>query len=104
MTTENLHKLLEKLLQTGGEHTCLEFKTNVAKQKSSVTFEGVGEYISALSNGATISNKDFAYLILGIEDDKQKLNKIKNILYSLSKKEGKIINNGSTRIAKWELI
>ena len=73
MTTENLHILLEKLLQTEGEQTWLEFKTNVAKQKSSVTFEGIGEYISALSNGATISNKDFAYLILGIEDETQKI-------------------------------
>ncbi|MCD4792143.1 MAG: putative DNA binding domain-containing protein [Bacteroidales bacterium] len=73
MTTENLHKLLEKLLQTEGEQTWLEFKTNVAEKRASVTPKGIGEYISALSNGATISNNDFGYLILGIEDETQNI-------------------------------
>ena len=45
MTTENQHKLLEKLLQTEGEQTWLEFKTNVSKQKSSVTFVGISKHI-----------------------------------------------------------
>jgi len=73
MRTEELHTLLEKLVLTPGEQTWLEFKTNVAKQNASVTPEGIGEYISALSNGACIANKDFGYLVLGIEDEAQKI-------------------------------
>jgi ATP-dependent DNA helicase RecG len=73
MTQENLYKLLESLLQTEGEQNWLEFKVNVAKQKASITPNGIGEYISALANGATISNKEFAYLILGIEDQTQNI-------------------------------
>ena len=56
------------MLQQEGETNWLEYKTNVAKQNASLTPEGIGEYISALSNGATIANKDFGYLVLGIED------------------------------------
>lgn len=73
MRTEELHTLLDKLVQTPGEQTWLEFKTNVAKQNASVTPEGIGEYISALSNGACIANKDFGYLVLGVEDVTQKI-------------------------------
>lgn len=79
MTIDNLHKLFNKLLQTEGEQTWLEFKTNVAKQKASVTPESIGEYISALSNGATISNKEFGYLILGIEQSKNRFEKLSGL-------------------------
>lgn len=68
MQEEDLHSLLEELFQQNGEQTWLEFKSNVAPQRASITLEGIGEYISALANGATISNQDFGYLILGIED------------------------------------
>lgn len=40
MRIDDLHILLEKLIQTPGEQTWLEFKTNVAKQNASVTPEG----------------------------------------------------------------
>jgi ATP-dependent DNA helicase RecG len=68
MQQKDLHSLLEELLQQQGEQAWLEFKSNVAPQRASVTPEGIGEYISALANGATISNQDFGYLILGVED------------------------------------
>jgi ATP-dependent DNA helicase RecG len=68
MQEKDLQILLEELLQQNGEQTWLEFKSNVAPQRASITPEGIGEYISALANGATISNQDFGYLILGIED------------------------------------
>ncbi len=69
MQEKDLHSLLEELLQqNNGEQAWLEFKSNVATQKASITIEGIGEYISALANGATISNQDFGYLILGVED------------------------------------
>lgn len=69
MEEKELHSLLDSLLTESREQTWLEFKTNVALQKASVTPEGIGEYISALSNGACISNKEFGYLILGIQDE-----------------------------------
>ncbi|HPO56494.1 MAG TPA: putative DNA binding domain-containing protein [Ignavibacteriaceae bacterium] len=63
-----MHTLLEKLLVAGGEQSWLEFKSNIGKQNASITPEGVGEYISALSNGACIAHKEFGYLVLGIDD------------------------------------
>ena len=68
MHEKDLDMLLQSLLTENREQTWLEFKTNVAQQKASVTPEGIGEYISALANGACISNKDFGYLVLGIQD------------------------------------
>jgi ATP-dependent DNA helicase RecG len=68
MQQEALIELIEDLIAEPKEQTWLEFKTNVAASKASVTPEGIGEYISALSNGACISNRDYAYLVLGIED------------------------------------
>ena len=68
MEQNDLQELLQSLLSESHEQAWLEFKTNVAVQKASVTSEGIGEYISALSNGACISNKDFGYLVLGIKD------------------------------------
>ena len=72
MNTNELIKLLETLIDTPGEQMWLEFKANVAKQNASVTPEGIGEYISALANGVCIANKDFGYLVLGIENGTQK--------------------------------
>jgi ATP-dependent DNA helicase RecG len=69
MEEKELHRLLQSLLSEPREQAWLEFKTNVASQKASVTPEGIGEYLSALSNGACISNKDFGYLVLGIQDE-----------------------------------
>jgi ATP-dependent DNA helicase RecG len=75
MQEKDLQILLEELLQQNGEQPWLEFKSNVASSpvKASITPERIGEYISALSNGATISNKDFGYLVLGVEDQTQQL-------------------------------
>ncbi len=52
----------------GGENDWLEFKTNIGASRSSITYERVGEYISALANAACVKDKQFAYLILGVED------------------------------------
>lgn len=68
MQESDLHKLLQSLLLETDEEPWLEFKTNVAAQQASVTPEGIGEYISALANGACINNKEYGCLVLGIED------------------------------------
>ncbi|MEY2830406.1 MAG: hypothetical protein RIQ33_2264, partial [Bacteroidota bacterium] len=46
------------------EQQWLEFKLN----KGSIANEEIGEYISAMSNGATISNKPFGYIVWGVQD------------------------------------
>lgn len=58
-----LYQLLEELLSFQDEKMWLEFKLNQAIP------EQIGEYISALSNGACIDNKAFGYLVWGVTDD-----------------------------------
>lgn len=64
MTEQDLNKLLQELVSLPGEEQWLEFKMNAG----SITNEQIGEYISAMSNGATITNKPFSYLVWGVED------------------------------------
>lgn len=64
MTSQDLHTLLEELIKQPHEQPWLEFKLN----KGTIDNDSIGEYISALSNGACISNKPFGYLVWGIED------------------------------------
>lgn len=65
MTDSDLHILLNELCSQPREQPWLEFKLN----KGSITNEQIGEYISAMSNGATIANKPFGYLVWGVEDE-----------------------------------
>jgi len=64
MKEEDLHKLLVELTAYPTETAWVEFKLN----EGSITNEQIGEYISAMSNGATISNKPFGYLVWGVGD------------------------------------
>lgn len=73
MNNDELILLLETLLGNSEEQNWLEFKTNVAKTRASITPEGIGEYISALSNSACVFNKDYGYLVLGVEDKTHKV-------------------------------
>ncbi|MFW6275745.1 MAG: helix-turn-helix domain-containing protein [bacterium] len=65
MKTEDLHSLLEELVAFPKETEWIEFKLG----KGSITNEQMGEYISAMSNGATIKNKPFGYMVWGVQDD-----------------------------------
>ena len=53
---EEQYKLLEELLvlaqyrKNAGETEWLEFKTNIGESRCSITYDGVGNYISGLSN------------------------------------------------------
>lgn len=73
-TIEEQHKLLEELIymarqrKEAGETEWMEFKTNIGESKCSITYEGVGNYISGLSNSACLKYKSNGYLVLGIED------------------------------------
>lgn len=65
MTEKELKVLLEQLVLLPAEQQWVEFKMN----KGSISNENIGEYISALSNGATLANKPFGFLIWGIQDE-----------------------------------
>jgi len=62
MNNEKLRKILKNLLNLCHETEWLEFKKNNYQHNL------IGEYISALSNSACLHQKDFGYLIFGIED------------------------------------
>ena len=64
MTNLELIDLLNELTSYPAESEWIEFKT----KKHGVSDEQIGEYISAMSNGATIKNKPFGYLVFGVED------------------------------------
>ncbi|OIP41716.1 hypothetical protein AUJ95_02880 [Candidatus Desantisbacteria bacterium CG2_30_40_21] len=63
MIQPELSNLLYELCAQPQEEPWLEFKLNIAEH------DVIGQYISAISNGATISNKAFGYLVWGIENE-----------------------------------
>ena len=65
MRDAELIDLLTELTALPVETEWVEFKMN----KGKFTDEQIGEYISAMSNGATVANKPFGYLVWGIEND-----------------------------------
>ncbi|GBE16375.1 divergent AAA domain protein [bacterium BMS3Abin15] len=69
MRDEELHQLLEELIAHPKETQWIEFKMGAG----CITNEQIGEYISAMSNGATISNQPFGYLVWGVEDGTQQV-------------------------------
>jgi ATP-dependent DNA helicase RecG len=83
MNEEQLSILLEELTALPVETEWVEFKMN----KGSITDEQIGEYISAMSNGATVHNKPFGYLVWGVED-KTHMVKGTNFRFSQAKHGG----------------
>ncbi len=73
-TAEEQYKLLEDLLdiarkrKSAGETEWMEFKTNIGESHCSVTYDGIGNYISGLSNSACLKYKSHGYLVLGVQD------------------------------------
>jgi len=64
MTESELTTLLGELTVLPCETEWVEFKL----YKGDITTEQIGEYISAMSNGATVANKPFGYLVWGVEN------------------------------------
>ena len=63
MTEQQYADLLDSLIaKQRKECRYLEFKSNYQDANA------LGEYISALSNGATLDNEDYGYLFFGIDD------------------------------------
>ena len=65
MTNTELIELLDELASFPSETEWIEFKMG----KGSITDEQIGEYIAAMSNGATVANKPFGYLVWSVEDN-----------------------------------
>ncbi|GBR74114.1 divergent AAA domain protein [Candidatus Termititenax aidoneus] len=63
MLNNELIELLTDLCAQPQETQWLEFKLNGATKNAEI-----GEYISALSNGATLANKPYGYLVWGVEN------------------------------------
>lgn len=59
-----LHYLLKSLTSSPKETAWIEFKRNNGAP------EEVGEYISALSNAASLHKQEAGYLVFGVEDSK----------------------------------
>ena len=62
-----IDKLIEDLIKLPQETEWIEFK------KNNYNPHRIGEYISALSNSACLHNKDYAYLVFGIENKTRKV-------------------------------
>lgn len=67
MSESELQALLCKLLAFSRESEWLEFKHNQARE------EEIGEYLSALANGAALHGKEEGYIVWGIEDGTSKV-------------------------------
>lgn len=67
MKKEEFEVLIEELRALPQESEWVEFKVNNSKP------DEIGEYISALSNSACLENKEFGYLVYGIEDKTHKI-------------------------------
>lgn len=65
MTNDNLKILLSELRAFPNETEWLEFKVNNAQE--------LGEYISALSNSACIHDKEFGYIVYGIDNNTHRI-------------------------------
>ena len=63
MVNIELIDLMEELTAIPAETEWVEFKMG----KGSLTNEQIGKYISAMSNGTTVANNPFAYLMWGVK-------------------------------------
>ena len=59
---EDTARLLRRLLDEDRESAWLEFKTNLADPQQ------IGEYVSALANGAALEGRSHGYLVWGVDD------------------------------------
>jgi ATP-dependent DNA helicase RecG len=67
MNKEEFEILIEELRALPKECEWVEFKQNNSEP------EMIGQYISALSNSACLENKEYGYLVYGIENETHKI-------------------------------
>ena len=86
-----LKDLIEHLRKFPNETDWLEFKTNYFDP------EDIGQYISALSNAATLNNVQYGYLIFGIDNDTHEIVGT-NIILQNKKKGNEELESWLTRL------
>lgn len=60
---KDIKSLVKELVKNGSENECVEFKENNSDP------ERIGEYISALANSATYHDRQYAYLVWGVNNE-----------------------------------
>lgn len=65
---EELNKILDELL-LNPENECVEFK----KAENNFNIDTLGKYFSALGNEANLKNKQYSWIIFGVDDKKHEL-------------------------------
>lgn len=65
---DELNKILDELL-LNTENECVEFK----KAENNFDIDTLGKYFSALGNEATLKNKQYSWIVFGIDDKTHKL-------------------------------
>ena len=81
MDNETYSQLLDQMIERNRkENRFLEFKSNYQDAQH------LGEYISALSNGACLDRQDYGYLFFGVDDDTLT---VKGTTFDVTKIEGK---------------
>ena len=63
-------ELLLEVINNNDEREWVELKTNYPAEKHA---QDIGEYISALSNSATLHKQNYAYMIWGVENNTRKI-------------------------------
>ena len=58
----NFPDTITNLISLPHEYEWLDFKENWFSK------DGIGEYISAISNGAALSGREFGYIVWGVND------------------------------------
>ncbi|WP_231917328.1 helix-turn-helix domain-containing protein [Staphylococcus croceilyticus] len=81
-----LKNIISEKLNNSSEDTTTEFKVNNTDPKM------IGEYISALGNSATLIDKDYAYIIWGIEDTSKNIVGTKFYPHSAKKGNEELLN------------
>lgn len=67
-TEEELTKILKELVSQS-ENECVEFK----KAKNNFDIDTLGKYFSALSNEATLKNRQYSWIVFGVDDKTHEL-------------------------------
>ena len=103
MNEQQIHSLLEYLLNLPAENEVVEFK----QAKNNFDFKDLGKYFSALSNEANLQNKASAWLVFGVNNSKQivgsEYRKSRPELDRLKHEIAEKVNNRLTYIEIYEL-
>ena len=67
MTDYELQNLLDNLVKLPKETEWVEFKVNNDNPQE------IGQYVSAISNSSCIANREFGYIVWGVDDKTHKI-------------------------------